>query len=297
MKIGLLTDLHLGHTGTGCWHNRLMFNQAESITRASIAVLNAQALDVVFVLGDITAYSQPGQLPLAYDVLSTLSAPWYVLPGNHDRGIVQNGQFDAVFAQHAAPPYMRLGDIGVVSLRERVPADLHDDICYPPDESWSQQVFQGITADYPHTLLVLSHFPLHSEQTWAEQHQGKDAGQMLGGEALFERIRQNLRPGCPARERRIILLCGHEHWHHVTQNADYLQCVTASLIEYPMEVRVVTLAEDSLHISTLSVPVETIANESLATADVPASWVRGRVQDREYVLQSLHRGDQDHEQN
>jgi predicted phosphodiesterase len=297
MKIGLLTDLHLGHTGTGCWHNRLMFNQAESITRASIAVLNAQALDVVFVLGDITAYSQPGQLPLAYDVLSTLSAPWYVVPGNHDRGIVQNGQFDVVFAQHAAPPYMRLGDIGVASLRERVPADLHDDICYPPDDSWIQHVLQGITADCSHTLVVLSHFPLHSEQAWAEQHQGKDAGQMRDGEALFTRLKESLRPGCPARERRIILLCGHEHWHHVTQNHDYVQCVTASLIEYPMEVRVVTLAEDSLRISTLSVPVEAIANQSIASADAPAPWVRGRVQDREYVLQSLHRGDQDHEQN
>ena len=288
MKIGLLSDLHLGHSGTGCWHNRLMFEQAETISRACIAQLNAQAPDVVFALGDITAYSQPGQLPLAYEVLSTLSAPWYVLPGNHDRGIVRDGQFDAVFGPHAAPAYLRLGGLGFACLREDVPMDIHDDVCYPPSETWTQHVLEGIAGDNPQTLLVLSHFPMQSEQAWAEQQHGKEAGQMLNGAALFERIAHSLRPGSLASERRILQLCGHEHWHHVTQGHSYVQCVTGSLIEYPLEVRIVTLDEDTLRITTLGTPVEAIATESLATSEAPAAWVRGRLQDREYVIQSLH---------
>ena len=95
----------------------------------------------------------------------------------------------------------------------------------------------------------------------------------------------------------MILLCGHEHWHHVTYGRDWVQCVTGSLIEYPMKVRVMTLEADSLRISTLSTPVEAIASASIASVDAPAEWVRGRIQDREYVLQSLQKGDIYDEQN
>ena len=64
-----------------------------------------------------------------------------------------------------------------------------------------------------------------------------------------------------------------------------------------MEVRVVTLEEEKLRISTLSLPVEAIAKESITSVDAPALWVRGRDRDCEYVLQSLQRGYQHDEQN
>src|SRR6266542_3457010 len=100
MKFGILTDLHLGHTGEGHWHNRLLFNHAETIARSAVDVLNQQALDAVFALGDLTQDGQPAQLALARDVLANLTAPWFVLPGNHDSALVRAGHFQRTFAGH-----------------------------------------------------------------------------------------------------------------------------------------------------------------------------------------------------
>ena len=298
MNIGLLTDLHLGHTGEGRWHNRLLFDHAEHITRSAIALLNQQALDIVFVLGDMTQNGQPTQLTLAREVLADLTAPWFVLPGNHDSALVRTGQFDSAFAGRLVQPYMRLGDVGIASLREHTSGGPYQEPLYQIDTGWAQQAVQGIRAgcgadcgsDCPRTLLVLSHFPLLDEQLWADHNNGKDAGRFLHGETQLARLRAAIRPDCAAHDRRVLLFCGHEHWHHITQGHDWVQCVTASLIEYPLEVRVVTLDEDALNISTLSTPVEAMARQSIDALDAPALWVRGRAQDREYGLQSLTKG-------
>ena len=52
MRIGILNDLHLGHSGEGRWHNRLLYDRAAEIARSAVAVLNRQSLDLVLVLGD-----------------------------------------------------------------------------------------------------------------------------------------------------------------------------------------------------------------------------------------------------
>ncbi len=83
--IGIFNDLHLGHSGTGVWHNRLMFDQAEEVVRTTVTLLNELSLDLVIILGDVTNDGEAQQLELAEDLLSTLTAPWLVIPGNHDR--------------------------------------------------------------------------------------------------------------------------------------------------------------------------------------------------------------------
>jgi calcineurin-like phosphoesterase family protein len=278
MRIGILNDLHLGHHGEGQWHNWLMYERAEEIARAVIAVLNRQALDAVFVLGDITEAGQPEQLALARDVLSALAAPWYALPGNHDRAAVRSGQFDAAFADHVLPPYRRWGEIGIATIRERVPADMHDESSYPPDGAWIDQALAGARDNAPHTLVVLSHFPLVGEQWWADEHGGKYAGHLAQGESW-------LAPFTELSRRRAVILCGHEHWHHVTQSHRWIQVTAAAQIEYPIEARVLEVDGDALRITTFDTPVDTIASESLVAPAM--DWVRGRDQDRNVEISLL----------
>ena len=54
MRIGILNDLHLGHTGTGIWHNRLLFEHAEEAVQETVSLLNEKSLDMAIILGDVT---------------------------------------------------------------------------------------------------------------------------------------------------------------------------------------------------------------------------------------------------
>jgi calcineurin-like phosphoesterase family protein len=283
MRFGILTDLHLGHTGEGHWHNRLLFDHASQIVRTAIQTLNEQALDAVYVLGDLTQDGQPAQLDLARDMLANLAAPWFVLPGNHDSALVRAGSFDQVFAGHLVQPYTRLGDAGIASLRERVSGGPYEEPLYQIDATWASRAEQGIRADCTQALVVLSHFPLLDERLWADHHDGKDAGHFLHGETQVMRLIESLSPACAARRRKAILLCGHEHWHHVSVSHNWIQCVTASLIEYPMEVRVFSLDGNALRITMLAVPTGGLSEQSIAL-ESPATWVYGRAQDRDTQL-------------
>ena len=292
MRFAILNDLHLGRTGQGRWHNRMMYGHAEEIARAAVVALNAQSLDGVFVLGDITEAGQPTQVALACDVLGGLNAPWYVLPGNHDRAAVRNGLFDQAFAGHVIQPYTNWGNIGAFSIRERIPTRLDDEpderAGYLVDEAWLVRALTAVRADSPPVLIVLSHFPIIDENLWAEQHNGKDARSVAHGETLLARL-------ADATEDKTshprVVLCAHEHWHHVSTSQGWLQCTNAAMVEYPMEMRLVSAETDALRISTMNTPVHDIAQQSLETE----SWVQGRPQDRDVAVPLTH-WRKDHEQ-
>ena len=270
MKLGILNDLHLGAPGrTGEWHNRLMFDQAEAIARSAIAVLNHQQPDVVFVLGDIAQSGEPSQIAVAREVLASLAAPWFALPGNHDRAALKSGLFDETFAGHVLPVYSRFGDAGVVCLRESLEGYGLDDDGFQLGQAQIAQALDAVDADSPGQLIVLSHFPLLGEESWAAEHGGKDAGDLPDGPRLVEEM-------CRRSTRRVLILCGHQHWHHISEGRGWAQCVTASLIEYPMEVRLLTTDEQAVSVETLPCVDEWLALSSL----IDAQWVRGREEDR-----------------
>ena len=270
MKLGILNDLHLGAPGrTGEWHNRLMFDQAEAIARSAIAVLNRQRPDAVVVLGDITQSGEPAQVGVAREVLASLAVPWYALPGNHDRAALKSGLFDEAFAGHVLPFYSRLGGSGVVCLRESLAGYGLDDDGFQLGQTQIAQVLDAVDADRPEHLIVLCHFPLMGEESWAAEHGGKDAGHLPDGPRLVEELsRRATRP--------VLILCGHQHWHHISHGRGWVQCVTASLIEYPMEVRLVTIDGQAVDVETFPGGAEQLASASLLSA----AWVRGRDEDR-----------------
>lgn len=275
MKFGIISDLHLGHAGDGHWHNRLLYDQAEVIARAAVDVLNGRELDAVFVLGDITEAGEERQLLLAREILSGLEASWFVLPGNHDRPAVRTGLFDRVFRGRQVPEFIQHNGMVIAGLRERAPEPDEHPASYQLDPRKATVFLEQLERSMAETLLLFSHFPFVDGSAWAEAHAGKDAGCFENGEAFLTRA-AGMVGGITAA------FSGHQHWHQITAGTAWTHCTTAALIEFPMEVRLVTLEGDRLQINTLEV-AETLAASSLNGAE----WVRGRAEDRKtaFVLQ------------
>jgi len=273
LKFGVLSDLHLGHAGEGHWHNRLLYDHAESIARAAVAVLNEQELDAVFILGDITESGEERQIALAKAIFSDLSASWFVLPGNHDRPAVRSGLFDTAFRGRLVPDFIQHGGLAISGLREHVPAPGDDADKYRMGAKRATAILEQLERVQPEVLLLFSHFPFVDESGWAAGNAGKPAGHFAHGEAFLTRVAGLV-------EKHAVAFCGHQHWHHIASGARWTHCATAALIEYPLEVRIVTLESRQLRIETLPAVSESLAGMSLNGA----AWVRGRAEDRQAAV-------------
>jgi predicted phosphodiesterase len=281
LKFGILSDLHLGHTGVGLWHNRLLFDQAEEIARAAVTALNAREPDIVFVLGDITEAGEEGQIAKAKAILSELEASWFVLPGNHDRPAVRSGLFDTAFRGRLVPDFIQHDGLVIAGLRERVPESEDGEASsFKLDAKQATMLLERLKRTHPEVLLLFSHFPLADESAWAAHHAGKAAGSFENGEAFLARAASLV-------EWHAAAFCGHQHWHHVTSGPAWTQCATAALIEYPLEVRMATLEGRNLRIETLPAVSDPLAQTSLNGA----GWVRGRTEDRHASIM-LHEEDE-----
>ncbi len=270
MQIILCSDLHLGGGGDGRWHNRLLYDRAATIARRTVAMVNQLAPDAVLILGDVTENGRPEALHQAHALLAELAPPWYVVPGNHDRASLRDGSFDAVFGPHALPPSLSLPAAHLVSVREQgqVPPEVD---AYWLDEQWATQALDGLAVADPRLpLLVISHFPLLSEAAWAQAQGHRDAGYLNGGSAWVARLRQAWSGPRP------LVLCGHSHWHRVSEGPDARQVTTAALIEYPMEVRRVTLRGLQVCVETLPTGAPAEARASIDTAPTVAGEAADR---------------------
>ncbi len=274
MKFAIMADLHLGGRGVGRWHNRLLYDRAGAVVRSAVAALNAEPLDAVYVLGDITESGAEEQLALASDILAALRSPWFVLPGNHDRAAVRSGRFDAVFGDRVLPVFALRDGVAVAALRERSSEAGGAADRYRLDETEVADILNRLRERQPDALLLFSHQPLAANAEWTVAYGGKDAGYVRDGRDLLDRA-----AGCAGR---VAAFCGHQHWHHLLHGPNWVQCATAALIEYPMEVRIV--AWDGGRMTSRLLAIDPA---SAAQSLDGAAWVGGRNEDREGTLDWL----------
>ncbi|MBT3276284.1 MAG: hypothetical protein HN368_24260 [Spirochaetales bacterium] len=266
-RFGIISDLHLGHSGTGRWHNSLLFDRAEDIVRNAVAVLNGQSLDLVIILGDVSNDGGEDQLKSAAGIFSNLNTSWRVLPGNHDRDGVRSGAFHELFSGHVPDLLGAVAGIPSLFLPEFLP-----EIEYPRTElgmRMIKKVLDLVSRTAPDDLFIFSHFPLISQNAYALQFKGEYAKHFLDGEEFLDQLGQIV-------TGKILCFAGHQHWHRIINEKKFVHCMTASMIEYPMEARVIRIADDRIDISTLECGVPDLAAVSLDSAP----WVAGSKDDR-----------------
>lgn len=267
MKIGIFADLHLGHTGVEKWHNRLLFDHAEEVVRDTIELLNSQALDLAVILGDVTNSGTEEQLNLAAGILSELNMPWLIHPGNHDREGMKTGLFDKTFGRHVPGIYSEAAGFPALFITEYLPRDE-----YPGTELGGDiinEAVEQVQCKNIEQLFVFSHFPLIAQQDFADRYKAQYAKHYLDGEELLRKL-----PGLVSG--RIFCFSAHQHWHRIIDGEQIFHCMTASMIEYPMEARVVRIENETVEITTL----ETARPETAAMSLDSAEWVHGRESDR-----------------
>ena len=277
-RIGIMSDFHLGHSGVGYWHNRLLYDRAEDIVRETVALLNRQSLDSVVILGDVTNDGSDAQLELARSILDKLTVPWIVIPGNHDREAVRTGRFIDVFGDHFPGLSRKVLGVESLFLPEYLPSDE-----YPRTElglDFIESVIRVATRIESHNLFVFSHFPLIPQEDYAQVHNGKYAKHYLDGETLLSRLSTTV-PG------NIACFSGHQHWHRTVEHETSMHILTGSLIEYPMEARIVSLDGERLGVSILDSARPDIARESLDSS----TWVAGVEGDRSRSVVLGRQGD------
>jgi predicted phosphodiesterase len=282
LRFAVFTDLHIGSDASGGWHNRRLTDDPAATVRATVAAVNAEAVDFTVVLGDLAEDGSAAELRAARAVLDGLAMPWLACRGNHDVPPDDDrAVFERVLGEHAA-----LGGI-LPSAQLPLPAGVTTVVF---DADWNEEgdqwrvfvpeaqvaeVLAALEAARPDVLLVFCHFPLVRQSQHVKLHNGKNAGTLWDGPRLLRVLAEHCE----------MLLCfaGHQHFHHIERSATWLHCTTASLVEYPAEYRVVTIGPDSIQIET-----RCGAPQVVAAAPAPeVTWVAGEVDDRALAWSKL----------
>ena len=131
MLIAQITDMHIRP------HGRTAYGHVDTNAMLAAAVATIESLprkpDLVIATGDLTDCGLPEEYAELRRLLSPLSMPFYLVPGNHDRR-------EALFAEFGRDGYMRSDDgflhyvidghpVHLVGLDSIVPGSGHGEMC------------------------------------------------------------------------------------------------------------------------------------------------------------------------
>lgn len=193
MRLVQISDLHVGRPGS------VLYDRAATHEDLARAVEHVATLrpDAIVATGDLVDEGHPDEYALLRSILAPLSAPIYVLPGNHDEREGLRAAFGdsgflprAGFVQYA----IELGPIRLVALDTNVPRAPHGELC-SERLAWLDATLAAAPATP--TIVAMHHPP------FATGMRGIDAMGLLGSEGLAAVIERH-----PQVER---VVCGHIH--------------------------------------------------------------------------------------
>ena len=185
-RFAFISDTHIGSPNGG----------AEEDLRRTVADINAMKdISFVVITGDITELGKRSEILLAKQILDSLRAPYYIIPGNHDTGWSESGGLDFTqifgsdrfffdyagihFIGCASGPYVRMSD-------GHVPRSAMN---------WMREKLSSIGSDEP--VIFLNHYPLDNGlDNWYE---------------VVDLLKS---------KNTIIALCGHGHNNRPVQAED-----------------------------------------------------------------------------
>jgi outer membrane protein assembly factor BamB/predicted phosphodiesterase len=148
-RFAFISDTHIGSPNGG----------AEEDLRRTVADINAMKdISFVVITGDITELGKRSEILLAKQILDSLKASYYIIPGNHDTGWSESGglDFKKIFGSDrfffnyagihfigcASGPYVRMSD-------GHIPRSAMN---------WMKEKLKTIGRDEP--VIFLNHYPL-----------------------------------------------------------------------------------------------------------------------------------------
>lgn len=285
LKLAIMNDLHVGVDADGGngFQNPFLTDDARETVAATVASINRRQPDLVLIPGDLTHNAAEDELAEVLAYLNELCCPFVVCKGNHDRETPEAAiRFDRALGKNAQAGILCRDDLNLpqgTAILVLESSWKHESPPYPDgpqplavlDEGVAEQAMKELDRLRPDRLLVVSHYPLVSHAIYATANNLKYGGHVRRGDELLKEL-------C-ARAGTVILFCGHNHYHHILAEENWLQCATAALVEYPAEFRLATITGDSVTIST-----HAGAQAAVDLAPAPGCpWVHGRPEDRERV--------------
>lgn len=191
-----ISDTHIGPTPDYMLYNVNTYQEAQAL----VEFLNEQlpfSPDFVLHTGDVTYDPDPAATKLAYDLLSQINYPLYVVRGNHDDPDSMRDYFRGLPAGSGRLNYdFQVNNYHMIVLdsfgREQPAGYLEDD-----DLQFLQATLDMSTAT--NIVIVIHHLPTMTGNAWLDERM-----RIMNGDAFFEIL-------MPYQDRISGMFFGHIH--------------------------------------------------------------------------------------
>ena len=309
----VMTDTHFEPASPEdfIWWNRMLISKNQVIVDAIVEKVTELQPDFVVHCGDFTSDAAFESFDFGKKNMDRLPCPYYVALGNHDtfNPEIRNCISGLLENENGSFSYTRKFDgFNLVILDCAYWIDPHGndsphmlrddgyDSLGPPDHVLQWLVDACATDGGVPTVLAM-HVPIVAKPRYrvgsfpgggAGDVEPPDRDILPDGASL-----QHLVDEIPNHTRLLkiieenpqikLILSGHWHIHDIIVRGTQVFCSTGSMIEYPIEMRLVDLSDDGINISTVSIGDGRFAEESL----IPKyrnTFTAGEDGDREYSI-------------
>jgi predicted phosphodiesterase len=263
LRLGVVSDIHwCPEVGSiEHWHHRLDFAGVPDRLRAALTRFRADNVDAVVLLGDLVQEGDQGSLDaVAATCAEQWTGPTFFVTGNHD------GTAEARDVPGQLDP--------------QIPVRKLEIELDPKSASLRAAAGAGKT-DRALPVVLLSHYPLLSQEALLAERGFKYAGRLPGADDVLERLQDRAAPA--------VILCGHVHARESRAHGNVLQLTTGALAEPPYECAVVEIGDSHGRLevrrachrlggpAVLAEPVFAADDESWEFADRRWTYERGVV--------------------
>jgi len=306
----VISDTHFFAPGSEpadkMYWNRVLQSRAVEIAECLADTINHLAPDFVIHCGDFTGLCDLPNFEYGCQVLDQLSCPWYGVVGNHDTwypGVreafsrrlgLPSGQ--CYYGRELAGLQFIFLDVAYWSsvsgdVSPYLDKDLYDSgqiagMGPTHDELRWLEAELARCSDRP--AVVVSHAPLDFKASYPVatlprgrpvQGSATSLADYMGDMLLRAQVQDVLR-----RHPQVKLaLAGHWHICDATPRDGVLYCQTASLREYPFEIRVAEIRANELSLKTTGLKNPAFRRASYVS-EWGNHWVAGRAADREFTI-------------
>ena len=306
----VITDTHYnipGSTDDFLWWNRFLVSRIEEISNSMVSTIRSLSPDFLIHCGDFTNDSKLEHFQYGLDVMEACGCPYYLTFGNHD------GYLPDMRKNIAPMIGMEDGKLYYSSEMNGMRFYFLDPVYWMTDNS---EIHDYLHRDVHREKGYVGGGPLQEELTWLRDELGRydndpsflithmpifskshyPVGRLHKGEPVPESPYPIHKPGtayCLHDEelREItrtfphlrMVFTGHWHIHDLVSDDGVYHCQTASMIEYPLELRLMEHEGNSLTSTIVPLDNPRLAAESVVE-EWGNTWVHGTPEDREFKL-------------